>query len=462
MAFWLVGWAGVAAAMAQQQYQAGTSTQPLVFNGTGPGQTTVFHATAHWQVHWDAVPAKVSVTLSTGGVLASSSGSGGTITIGDPGSFKVIIVPDAAAASMPWRLAISQVPALADGVPVTPAGVTVQPGANPLDNAVDTGAPSPEAQAAAIVTISGTRASGFGVLVRTAKGTFVLAGSAIVGANPDLQITTTSNQAVKFGALQGAPDRDLLLISVEDQGYSYLAIPADDTVTAKPGDRITTCGVYNVAGMVQGYAPTTLEISNTGSRGRDGAPILHLRSGTILGLLIEPVPAGPPDVLNRLAIADIDSPVYQKVMHYLGARADNVPAWQPYAWARYESETTFLHNFHLHTLCLANAMAGGPGTAYDMDKPFSDEDVTKAVTDFRAASDSSDEFQKTNAARDFYLELENEADRDTIPIKEWPGYYPHDQQVAQDEIALRAAVKNKLDQMGNDMDAVARLAHPKP
>ena len=207
--------------------------------------------------------------------------AGGTPPVTRAGSS---VAPEGGAPTAPAVTITTPTPATSP-TPVPPA---------PTPDAAPAPAKLTEAQARAVVVIKGDNAEGTGFLVKTATGPMIITNQHVLEANPHLQITTSDGQTVKYLGLQGASDRDLAMIPIVDNGYSYLELATDVGNTVQVGDEVMTPGnseggdvLLNTDGHVVALGPQKVEISNPIYHGNSGGPIFHVKSGKVIGVVTE-------------------------------------------------------------------------------------------------------------------------------------------------------------------------------
>jgi S1-C subfamily serine protease len=351
--------------------QATDTPTHLGFSGSGVSETTPFTIGSRWEVQWSGTPLSITVEQSDGTIVAGATSIGpGSLFVLNGGTYKLRISPLAIAN---WHLQVTSVgpagssfaggsPGIyvppdmtwaqpqAQGVPpapdVTIAGGTVSPAVTtPVDGAappispavVATPAPPPvmippagtgkltDAQARAVVVIKGDVAEGTGFLVKTAAGPMVITNQHVIAANPHLQITTSAGEQVKFLGLQGAADRDLAMIPIQDNNYSYLQLATDVGNTVQVGDQVITPGnseggevLLNTNGVVLALGPQKVEISNPIYHGNSGGPVFHVKSGKVIGVVTEAMKVDTDNTLDK-ASHDNQNSAISGVMRYFGA-----------------------------------------------------------------------------------------------------------------------------------------------
>jgi hypothetical protein len=343
--------------------------------------------------------------------------------------------------------------------PVVPAAPAVVP---PPDHAVVTVALT-EDQARAVVLIAGDNAEGTGFLVKTADGPVVVTNLHVISNNPNLKITTNTGQQITMLSLKGASDRDLAMIAIKDDNYSYLPLAADVSGTAQPGDEVITPGnseggdvVLNTDGKVLGIGPEKVEFDNPIYHGNSGGPVFHRKSGEVLGVVTEAEKVDVSDDLDKTSFANRNSAIGGS-MRYFGLRVDTVPNWEPYDWQRFQGETAFLDQFDKRSRCLDSYLNTPNDNKPDSILYLQDDKIVKADASYFDQANGADGSQKIDALREWMSDLEGLVETDMDTIQQADNFYSFDQQRARDEIAYRKALKKELDNISTNISRMSSL-----
>jgi S1-C subfamily serine protease len=495
------------AALAQTAAPASTN---LSFSGTGASETTPFTIAGRWEVQWNGSPLNVTVEQSDGTIVAGATSMGpGSIFVASGGTYKVRLSSNFPA---PWHISVvtmgapGSVATAGMGVYVPP-DMTATPGSGSSPNAAGAGGPQvtragaqvapdsgtsgtltttapisttpastpaaapaaaaklTDAEARAVVVIKGDNAEGTGFLVKTATGPMVITNQHVLEANPHLQITTSDGQTVKFTGLQGASDRDLAMIPIQDNNYSYLQLATDVGSTVQVGDEVVTPGnseggdvLLNTDGHVVALGPQKVEISNPIYHGNSGGPIFHVKSGTVIGVVTEAQKVDTGDELDKASFASHDSAITAG-MRYFGLRLDTVPQWETYVWQNFENETEFLREFHERSKCLDSYLNTANNDTTEWGLYYLKDDKVKMANDQAGdMANGGDTSQRMEAERDLIFSLDGVADSNMDQIQVSGNFYPYDQQRARDEIEYRQALKKEISGMTSDVNRISGLA----
>lgn len=485
----------------------------LTFSGAGVSETAPFIIGNRWEVQWSGGSASLTVEQGDGTIVAGAAAKySGSLFMANGGTYKLHINPSMGSGAA-WHIRVitlgpaggsaeasasvyvppdmTAIPPRALITETTMAGGTVTRGVDsasgtsegaattntmlvpvaPVSSPVLVPAPTAgpvkltEAQARAVVVIKGDNSEGTGFLVKTAAGPMVITNQHVLDDNPHVQITTSDGQQVQYSGLQGASDRDLAMLPIKDNNYSYLELAADVGNTVQVGDVVVTPGnsqggevLLNTSGHVQALGPQRLEISNPVYHGNSGGPIFHVKSGKVIGVVTEAIQVDTENALDKASFGNQNSAI-TGTMRYFGLRLDTVPRWDNYTWARFQNESIFLNQFHELSKCLDSYLNTGIhdtsewGTYY-----LKNEKIKTANEQVGEMANGGDSSQRMEAARNLVFSLDAVADTDMDQIQQPGNFYAYDQKRARDEISYRQALKREIDNMGNDVSRLSNLA----
>jgi hypothetical protein len=321
-----------------------------------------------------------------------------------------------------------------------------------------------DAQARAVVLIKGDNAEGTGFLVKTATGPVVVTNQHVLANNPHIQITTATGETIKQLGLQGAADRDLAMIPIQDNNYSYFELATDLGNNVQVGDQVVTPGnsqggevMLNTGGTVLALGPQRVEISNPIYHGNSGGPIFHVKSGKVIGVVTEAMQVDTSNALDKASFSNHDSAISGQ-MRYFGLRLDSVSRWDPYTWPRFNNETTFLNQFHERSKCLDSYLNTGTKDVTDWGLYYlKDEKVKEANEHLGEMANGGDSSQRMEAWRNLIFELSGVADTDLSDVENPANFYSFDQIQAREEAASRESLKKEVDDMSSDLSRASSL-----
>ena len=463
------------------------------FQGDHSSTTAVFKTQDKWEVQWDS-SSRMAITLlsSDGAMIAGVSASGtGSLYQAKGGSFYLQVNSSAV---LPWHIRVVELPAAnqtadssgANYVPpaiISPSDQThiMATASAPASNtppsvssapAVPTPTGPPEMttdQSRAIVVIKGDAGEGTGFLAQTPDGPVVVTNIHVIAANPNVKILTSAGTPITVLSLKGAIDRDLVMFAIKDDHYSYLTLGSDIDHTVSTDDEVLTPGngeggevVLTTDGTVRGIGPDKVEVSNPIYHGNSGSPILHVKSGKVIGVITMGQKVKMTNELDLASYSNSKSAI-TGTMRYFGFRLDSVPKWETYDWNRFLDETTFLKQFHLESRYLDSFLNGSRYekarliTENSNDEPpnshffLQNETLRSSFDDFHQSLGSADNSQKLDAQRELLMNLQGFANKDMTTIESPGNFYSFDKIRAKEEIVYRNALKSELDAFENKM-----------
>ncbi len=374
----------------------------------------------------------------------------------------------------------------APGSAVTPASVSTSAPAVTTAVASTPATPSAPAvnltqdQARAVVLIKGDIGEGTGFLVKTKDGPVVITNQHVIANNPNIKITTSGGLTITPLSFKAATDRDLAMIAIKDEGYSYLTL-ATDVTAVSPGDPAVTPGnseggevMLNTNGKVLAIGPDRIEIDNPFYHGNSGGPVYDAKTNQVIGVVTEAIKVDTSDVLDKASFASRSSAI-QNSMRYFAMRVDNVPKWEDIDLKAYEGETAFLDKFDQRNRCLDsflnspspsdNSSQNGNGQQADSQQDSQDANLWRQDTVLVRANESFedqsggdvDTGQKMDALRELLGSIVDAANTDVSTIQNQNNFYMYDRQRAKDEMEYRQALKDELDRISNNISRLGGL-----
>jgi len=471
------------------------------FSGSDPKTTTApFTVHDSWELRWGPQPAYMTVTVIApdGSVVAGVSGlQPGSLYLPKGGTYALVVhryVEKSApnAPSAPWEIDV------VDGVPPEKAAVPglsanyAPPAELVATNAAPVVAVAPastnaaasmptftsagnltEEQAHAVVVIKGDVAEGTGFLVHGPEGPAVITNLHVLSANPNVKIFTTTGQQITTTGLKGASDRDLAMISIQDNHYSYLDLATDIPGTVQNGDEVITPGnseggevVLDTKGSVLGVGPERIEISNPIYHGNSGGPVFHTKSGRVIAVVTQAVKVRADNAIDKASFANKNSAIAGTI-RYFGLRIDTVPKWETYDWAQFLGQTAFINNFHDVSRCLDSFMNGahyeqahvasadefGPPNALYYTK---NAKLVAAHDNFHRLTADADQSQKLDAGREIIMDLQGVASTDLATMQNANNFYAYEAVRARQEVQYREALAKEIESAG---DKISDMGH---
>lgn len=207
-------------------------------------------------------------------------------------------------------------------------------------------------QSMAVFLIQGSSqegtSSGTGFACRFKEREFVATNLHVLEGASSISVMPQSGNIVKLsGKVIVAEDADICLLGItgefSDIGVTPLEFVDDVFKESKTGDRIFCLGnslgngvITATNGTIKAYGQPRLEIDSPVVRGNSGGPIVHEKTGKVVGLVTEAIiNKSKFDELGIAASKSIDSPVQD--ISYFGHRVDTVRKWTATTMKEYMS-----------------------------------------------------------------------------------------------------------------------------
>ena len=450
------------------------------FSGSGSTTTGFFKVQDRWEVRWNARQViSVAVMSSDGTIVAGAAGvlrGSLFVPLGGQYYFKISDGTTAPPAPATSTAPATNSPPSTNAAPATnsPPSTNAAPASPPADSSTDAAAPADEQplswhlqvvelgtsvastqaltvytpyfmmpdsavtpapapppappppvltddQVHSLVTIKGDNAQGFGFLVKSPDGTFVVTHLHLLAANPNVTLSTDTGAVITVLSLKAATDCDLALFAIKDDHYHYLPLTTDATADVAIGDQLiipdgpvipntTTVppnspvvpnppvppnapvipdasAVAPLAGKpakVQALTPQRLDFDNlTGLAGNgaafpptgfglnaapngtadswsendDGVPVIHVKNGKALAIMTAEKRVDLTDDIAQAWAAN-PTPGVAQIAPYYGLRLTSPSKWEVLDPQRFLAETLFLKQFHDDTRCLDSYLNG--------------------------------------------------------------------------------------------------------
>jgi S1-C subfamily serine protease len=332
---------------------------------------------------------------------------------------------------------------------------------NPVEHPVTT-VKLPEDQARAVVLIKGDNAEGTGFLVNTHDGPVVVTNIHVISNNPNLKITTNTGGQLVILSYKGADDRDLAMIAITPGDYKYLDL-APDISSVQPGDEVITPGnsrggdvMLNTDGKVLGLGPDRVEFDNPIYHGNSGGPVIHVKSGKVIGVVTEAIKVDVTDELDKASFANRNSAIGSS-MRYFGMRLDTVSNWLAIDMHRLATESAFLDQFDKLNRCL-DCYLNAPDDNKIEDQLWKEAPkIVQANSEYFDQANGSDTSQQMQAYRVMWSEIDDVAKTNMEAAQTPSNFYPFDRQRAADEAAYRKAIQAELNEIDNNVSRLGSL-----
>ncbi len=198
----------------------------------------------------------------------------------------------------------------------------------------------------AVVTITGDTGCGTG-FVSVVKGKpCIITNQHVLVGQSKLVITNASGITFRGNGFIAAKNADIALITLEKipDGVIPLSIAEKANELAQLNDSTNIPGnskgdgvITVTPGKVIAFGPQKIEISNPVFAGNSGSPIIHSKSGKVIGVLTEATLIKL-TAFDKAAQANPNSQIKSEI-RYFGHRIDMVTGWETLDWKKF-SETS--------------------------------------------------------------------------------------------------------------------------
>ncbi len=375
-------------------------------------------------------------------------------------------------------------------------------------------------QVHSLVTIKGDNAQGFGFLVKSPDGTFVVTHLHLLAANPNVILSTDTGAVITVLSVKAATDCDLALFAIKDDHYHYLPLTTDATADVAIGDQIIipdgpvipsptvlpntpvppvlpTAPVIpdasastplaskpakvqaltpqrmdfdNLIGLTgngAGFPPSGFNLnaaqngtSNSWSANDDGVPVIHVKNGKALAIMTAEKRIDLTDDIAKAWAAN-PTPGVAQIAPYYGLRLTSPSKWEVLDPQRFLAETLFLKQFHDNTRCLDSYLNGRhhhrEGGPPDNRYFLNNEKLHKANDSYKQLANGSDPDERIEAARELSFDLTDIANTGVSTLQA-PGLYAFNELRAQEELAYRLAIKKEIEDLSSNINHLDNIA----
>jgi hypothetical protein len=200
-----------------------------------------------------------------------------------------------------------------------------------------------------LVFVEDKEGAGSGFVATIAGKQFVITNQHVVAGHGSATFTLLDRSPLKVGAAAAAVGHDIMTFATQPDAKA-MDIMLDVEKNAAIGDDIVVLGnpegarvIKPLAGKLVGIGPNLVEVSAEFVPGNSGSPILHLKSGKVIG------------IATYVIVREMDSLTGRRApqLRRFGYRLDSVKQWQPVAWPAYNDEFSTIAKIQARTQDLA-------------------------------------------------------------------------------------------------------------
>lgn len=203
-------------------------------------------------------------------------------------------------------------------------------------------AASPEEQAAdlvkeysnSLVFVEDKGGAGSGFVCDFAGKKFVFTNQHVLAGHPGVRLTLLDQAQIKVGQAAAAVGHDIMSLQLLSDTKA-MKMMTEVEKKASIGDDVVVLGnpegarvIKPFTGKLVGIGPNLVEVTAEFVPGNSGSPIIHLKSGEVIG------------IATYLTTRDMDGLSGRAVpkIRRFGYRLDSVKQWQPVVWPAYNEE----------------------------------------------------------------------------------------------------------------------------
>lgn len=229
-----------------------------------------------------------------------------------------------------------------------------------------------------LVFVEGSEGQGSAFLCLLNGKRVLLSNQHVIRGNPNIHFTTLNQAQIKAGAARAAVGHDLIAYDAPE-ALSPMEAVTDFTKTVTVGDDVVVLGntegarvIKPLLGKVVGIGPNLVEITSAFMPGNSGSPIVHLKSGKVIGIATYAVVRSVNSLTNSR----------EKSVRRFGYRIDTVQSWQPVHWPLYQAESAAMKKVADFSGAIVSLLSDLNGRQFDPSK-YTDIRLTTALSPIR-------------------------------------------------------------------------------
>lgn len=199
-----------------------------------------------------------------------------------------------------------------------------------------------------LVFVQGTNGSGSGFLAKFNNATFLFTNAHVAAGVKGAAFKTLNGDKVQIGATSAAAvGHDVVLMQATSIGLPFEIMQGVDK-EASIGDAVVVLGnaegagvVNTIMGTIVGIGPNLVEVDAPFMPGNSGSPIIHLKSGKVIG------------VATYLTIKKFDTVTKTRLsaptVRRFGYRLDSIKSWQSINWRAFTAQADMMENIEALT-----------------------------------------------------------------------------------------------------------------
>ena len=203
-----------------------------------------------------------------------------------------------------------------------------------------------------LVFVSGKEGAGSGFIANMGGANYLVTNAHVAAGINDADFKTLDGTVVQRGAAGVAAGHDICRMALPKGGKPFEVMERVDE-NAGIGDNIVVLGnaegsgvINTIMGKIVGIGPSLVEIDAQFVPGNSGSPIVHLKTGKVIGVATYSV--------TRKYDATTKEKMKEPVVRRFGYRIDSVKIWQPVNWQSFYAQAAAMEKIHTLTEALDN------------------------------------------------------------------------------------------------------------
>jgi S1-C subfamily serine protease len=198
-----------------------------------------------------------------------------------------------------------------------------------------------------LVFVTGKEGAGSGFIANMDGATYLVTNAHVAAGISDADFKTLDGTVVKGGAATVAVGHDIFRMALPAGGKPFEIMKGVDE-NAGVGDDVVVLGnaegsgvINTIIGKIVGIGPTLVEIDAQFVPGNSGSPIVHLKTGKVIGVATY--------TITQKYDATTKEKMKAPVVRRFGYRLDSVKTWQTVNWPTFYAQANAMEKIHTLT-----------------------------------------------------------------------------------------------------------------
>lgn len=200
-----------------------------------------------------------------------------------------------------------------------------------------------------LVIVEDKEGAGSGFVATIAGKQYVITNQHVVAGHAGAKFVLLDRSPLKVGAASAAVGHDIMTFATQPDAKA-MDIMLDVEKNAAVGDEVVVLGnpegarvIKPITGRLVGIGPNLVEVTAEFVPGNSGSPIIHLKSGKVIG------------IATYVIVREMDALTGRRApqLRRFGYRLDSIKKWQPVAWPAFNEEFLAVAKIQARTQDLA-------------------------------------------------------------------------------------------------------------